>query len=45
MAIEVYDERNDLDNSDIANTAYITYTISSSDPSGGSDGDVWYKVS
>ncbi len=31
-------------NSDLSNSAYRTYTISTNDPSGGSDGDVWYKV-
>ena len=29
----------------LANSATQTYTISTSSPSGGSDGDVWYKVS
>jgi len=29
----------------LANNSTVTYTISTSNPSGGSDGDVWYKVS
>lgn len=33
-----------VQNSDIGNAAERNYTISTSDPSGGSDGDVWYKV-